>query len=52
MIAALNGQLAAVQALLALGAQPALVDGDGLAAAQLARRQGHSGIAELIEARR
>lgn len=51
MLAALNGQAAAVQALLTLGAQSALVDGEGLTAAQHARRQGHSGIADLLEAR-
>ena len=49
MIAALNGHTAAVQKLLALGAQTALVDGDGLTAAQHARRWGYGAIADLID---
>jgi ankyrin repeat protein len=52
MIAALNGHTAAVQELLALGAQTSLVDGDGLTASQHARRWGYSAIAELIDAAR
>lgn len=52
MIAALNGHTAAVQTLLALGAQTALVDGDGLTAAQHARRWGYGAIAALIDAAR
>lgn len=50
MLAAANGQTATVQKLLALGANPALVDHEGLSAAQQARRLGHIRIAELIEA--
>lgn len=52
MIAALNGHTAAVQTLLALGAKTALVDGDGLTAAQHARRWGYGAIADLIDAAR
>lgn len=52
MIAALNGHTTAVQKLLTLGAQTALVDGDGLTAAQHARRWGYGGIADLIDAAR
>ncbi len=50
MLAAANGQSATVQKLLALGANPALVDHEGLSAAQQARRLGHTRIAELIDA--
>lgn len=50
MLAAANGQSATVQKLLALGANPALVDHEGLSAAQQARRLGHNRIAELIDA--
>lgn len=50
MLAAMNGQPTAVQKLLALGANPALVDREGLGAAQHARRLGYTRIAELIEA--
>lgn len=52
MIAALNGHTAAVQKLLALGAQTTLVDGDGLTAAQHARRWGYMALADLIDAAR
>lgn len=52
MIAALNGHTAAVQKLLALGAQTTLVDGDGLTAAQHARRWGYAALADLIDAAR
>ena len=51
MLAAINGQTSAVQKLLALGADPRLLDRDGMTAAQQARRLGHVGVAELIEAR-
>lgn len=50
MLAAANGQAATVQKLLALGANPALVDHEGLSAAQQARRLGHTRIAELLDA--
>lgn len=50
MLAAMNGQTTAVQKLLALGANPAMVDREGLGAAQHARRLGYTRIAELIEA--
>ncbi|MDP4077606.1 ankyrin repeat domain-containing protein [Acidovorax sp. A1169] len=50
MLAAMNGQTTAVQKLLALGANPALVDREGLGAAQHARRLGYTRIAELIDA--
>ncbi len=49
MLAALNGQAATVQKLLALGANPALADREGLNAAQHARRLGYQRIAELID---
>ena len=52
MIAALNGHTAATQKLLALGAQTSLVDGDGLTAAQHARRWGYVALADLIDAAR
>lgn len=50
MLAAMSGQTTTVQKLLALGANPALVDREGLGAAQHARRLGYTRIAELIEA--
>lgn len=50
MLAAMSGQTTAVQKLLALGANPALVDREGLNAAQHARRLGHTRIADLIDA--
>ncbi len=50
MLAAANGQTTAVQKLLALGANPALVDREGLNAAQQARRLGYTRIADLIDA--
>ena len=50
MLAAANGQTTTVQKLLALGANPALLDHEGLNAAQQARRLGHTRTAELIEA--
>lgn len=50
MLAAMGGQTTTVQKLLALGANPALVDREGLGAAQHARRLGYTRIAELIEA--
>ena len=52
MIAALNAHTAATQKLLALGAQTSLVDGDGLTAAQHARRWGYVALADLIDAAR
>lgn len=52
MLAAMQGQTATVQKLLALGANPLLLDRDGLSAAQLARQRGHDSLAELIEAKR
>ena len=52
MLAARHGHLATVQALLALGANSAATDRDGLTAAQHARQQGHARVAELIEAGR
>lgn len=50
MLAAANGQTATVQKLLALGANPALVDHEGLSAARRARQLGHARIADVIEA--
>ncbi len=50
MLAAMNGQSTTVQKLLALGANPALVDREGLSAAQQARRLGYTRIAEMIDA--
>jgi len=41
-----------VQRLLALRANPALVDREGLNAAQLAAQRGHTRLAELLEAAR
>lgn len=52
MLAALQGHAGTVQALLALGANTAATDRDGMTAAQHARRQGHGRIAELIDAAR
>lgn len=52
MLAAMNGQASVVQTLLALGANPALVDSDGFSAAHHARRAGHTRIGELIDAGR
>ena len=50
MLAATNGHTSAVQKLLALGATPGLADREGLNAAQQARRQGYTHIADLIDA--
>ena len=50
MLAAVHGQTTTVQKLLALGANPALVDREGLNAAQQARRLGYTRIADLIGA--
>jgi len=50
MLAAIHGQTTAVQKLLALGANRALVDREGLNAAQQARQRGHTRIADLIDA--
>lgn len=50
MLAAMSGQPSTVQKLLALGANPALADREGLNAAQHARRLGHTRIADLIDA--
>ena len=52
MLAAMNGQTDTVQKLLALGANPALVDHEGLNAAGHARQRGHARIADLIDAAR
>ena len=52
MLAAMNGQTATAQKLLALGANAALTDHEGLTAAQQARRLGHTGLADLIDAPR
>jgi len=52
MLAAMNGQTDTVQKLLALGANPALVDREGLNAAGHARQRGHARIADLIDAAR
>ncbi len=50
MLAAMNGHADMVRRLLALGANPALTDRDGLNALQQARRLGLAGIAALLEA--
>ncbi len=50
MLAARNGQSRTVQKLLAMGANPALVDREGLTAAQQARLWGYSSIGDLIDA--
>lgn len=52
MLAALNGQEAAVRQLLGLGANRDLVDREGLTALAHARRRGLPGIAALLEAAR
>ena len=52
MLAAMNGHTATAQRLLALRANPALVDRDGLTAAQLAAQRGHARLVELLEAAR
>ena len=52
MLAAMNGQTDTVQKLLALGANPALVDREGLNVAGHARQRGHTHIADLIDAAR
>lgn len=49
ILAVISGQTEAVKRLLALGANPALTDRDGLNALQYARRLGLNGIAKLIE---
>jgi Meckel syndrome type 1 protein len=50
MLAAIHGQGPMVRRLLALGANPSLVDRDGLNAAQHARRLGREALAREIEA--
>lgn len=50
VLAVMQGHTAVVQRLLAAGANPALVDQEGLNALQHARRLGLDGIARLIEA--
>ena len=50
VLAVMQGHTAVVQRLLAAGANPALVDQEGLNALQHARRLGFDGIAHLIEA--
>jgi ankyrin repeat protein len=50
MLAAIHGHAAMVGRLLVLGANPSLIDRDGLNAAQHARRSGLEGIARQIEA--
>lgn len=50
ILAVMQGHTAVVQRLLAAGANPALVDQEGLNALQHARRLGFDGIAHLIEA--
>ncbi|MES2955028.1 MAG: ankyrin repeat domain-containing protein [Pseudomonadota bacterium] len=51
VLAVIHGHSALVQRLLALGANPALVDRDGLDALQHARRLGRDDMVRLIEAR-
>lgn len=50
VLAVINGHAAMVQRLLALGANPALVDQSGINALQHARQRGRADIAALIEA--
>lgn len=50
MLAVMNNHTATVQRLLALGANPALTDREGLNALQHARRLGFNAIAALLEA--
>jgi ankyrin repeat protein len=50
-LAVIHGHSALVRRLLALGANPALVDSDGLDALQHARRLGREDMVRLIEAR-
>lgn len=52
MLAAMHGQTTTVRQLLALGANPALVDAEGLNAAEQARLRGHAAIAELLDGAR
>ena len=50
VLAVINGHAAMVQRLLALGANPALIDQGGMNALQHARQRGRGDIAALIEA--
>ena len=50
MLAVMNGQIDMIRRLLALGANPALTDREGLNALQHARRLGFNAIAALLEA--
>ena len=52
ILAAMGGHIEAVRRLLAAGANPALLDREGLDAVQHARRLGLTQIVQLIEARR
>jgi ankyrin repeat protein len=52
MLAAMHGQTTTAQKLLALGANPRLVDREGMNAAQWAAHRGHARLAELLEAAR